>query len=102
MPLAIIPPRRRTLDADNYGYLSAYQDTDETQDYTIDWSQWLGDDSIVSSSWEVSGVTLESSDYTPKVVVAFLSGTAGTAKNTIVTQRGRTHIRTIKILSRVQ
>lgn len=63
-------------------------------DYKIDWSAWLKDDIIVSSSWTLSdGITKMSDTFTTTVAVVWISGgQAGrtyTASNTITTSGGR-------------
>ena len=66
-------------------------------DYGFDWSDWLGTDTIASSSWAVSNTdaaTVSSSTYDDDGTTAWLSG--GTADetaivtNTITTTAGRT------------
>lgn len=66
-------------------------------DYEIDWSEWLGNDVIVSSVWEVGvGLTLEDEpapSNTSTTTKAFVSGGTDKQKykvtNTIETQAGR-------------
>ena len=71
-------------------------------DYTIDWRKWLGDDSIVTSTWVLpvgiaqSGVTFSRSTAT----IWLSGGTSGVSYsvyNEITTVGGRTEKRTIKI-----
>jgi len=80
----------------------ALKDPDATLDYQVDWSEWLGSDTIASSTWVVdSGITLDIDTNTTTTATAWLSGgTAGetyTATNRIVTADGRTDDRTITI-----
>ena len=39
------------------------KDPDAVLDYQADWSDWLGDDTISSSSWESSGEELTIDNY---------------------------------------
>ena len=78
------------------------KDPQAVLDYEIDWSDWLGADTIASSSWTVpSGLTEEdSSDTTTAATVWLSGGTAGTNYDVtceIVTDGGRTDDRTITI-----
>jgi hypothetical protein len=71
-------------------------------DYTIDWSSWLGSDTITTSSWTVpTGLKKESESNTTKIATIWLSeGTADkeyTVTNKIVTAAGRTDERSIII-----
>jgi hypothetical protein len=71
-------------------------------DYQIDWSSWLGVDTITSSSWTAStGLTVDSDSNTTTTATVWVSGgTAGTTyqlTNRITTAGGRTDERTISI-----
>lgn len=71
-------------------------------DYQIDWSDWLDDDTISTSTWTVpAGITEESSSNTTTTSTIWLSGgTAGqtyTLVNKIITASGRTDERSITI-----
>jgi len=51
------------------------KDSDETLDYQIDWSSWLGTDTISTSTWVVdSGITKVSDTNTTTTTVIWLSG----------------------------
>ena len=76
-------------------------------DYEFDWSEWLGSDTITTSTvTAASGMTVASSAATSTVVTAWLSGgTAGqeyAVTNRIVTAAGRTDERmiTIRVMDR--
>lgn len=78
------------------------KDPDALLDYSIDWTEWLRDDVILTSVWTVpAGITdaLESnSAYLTSIWL--LGGTAGTAYslvNRITTKSGRIEDRTITI-----
>ena len=69
-------------------------------DYTVDWSKWLGADTIATSTWTVeSGLTTESTSNTTTSATIWISGgSAGQSyavTNRIVTAGGRTDERTI-------
>jgi hypothetical protein len=71
-------------------------------DYSGDWSAWLGDDTIATSTWTVpTGITKNSDTHDATSVLIWLSGgTAGqkyTLVNHITTVGGRTDERTIVI-----
>lgn len=81
------------------------KDPDAVLDYSIDWSDWLGSDTISTSTWEVdSGITEDSNSNTDTVTTIWLSGgTAGKKyelTNRITTTGGRTDDRTIIIVVR--
>ena len=78
------------------------KDPQAVLDYVIDWSAWLGEDTISASEWTVpDGITLDSDSFTDTTATAWLSGgTAGESydvTNEIVTDGGRTDDRTITI-----
>lgn len=78
------------------------KDPDGVLDYQIDWSDWLGTDTIVTSTWTVgTGITKDSDTNTTTTATIWLSGgTAGTTyelTNEIVTTDGRTDNRTIYV-----
>ena len=51
------------------------KDAQATLDYAIDWTDWLGSDTIASSTWSVpSGITSVSTSNTSKKATIFLSG----------------------------
>ncbi len=84
---------------------SFIHDPDAVLDYEIDWSAWLGTDTISSSTWTVpSGLTEDSSTNTTTTATIWLSGgTEGTryeVVNHIVTAGGREEDRTIQIVVR--
>ncbi|MDE1828221.1 MAG: hypothetical protein KGH65_03620 [Candidatus Micrarchaeota archaeon] len=71
-------------------------------DYTEDWSQWLGTDTISSVTWTVpTGITQTSTSSTTTTATIWLSGgTIGTTYNVdckIVTAGGRTDARQLQI-----
>lgn len=73
-----------------------FKDPDEVLDYTIDWSDRLGEgDAVDTSTWFVpSGLTQENEEVTTTTTVLWLSGgTLGqtyTILNRITTTGGRT------------
>jgi len=71
-------------------------------DYTINWADWLGSDTISTSTWTVeSGLTEGTKTSTSTTATIWLSGgTAGqtySVTNRIVTAGGRTDERTITL-----
>lgn len=78
------------------------KDPDAVLDYQVDWSVWLGDDTIASSTWIVpDGITKGFDANTTTTATIWLSGgIAGlnyTITNRITTDNGRTDDRTITI-----
>jgi len=78
------------------------KDPDAVLDYQFDWSEWLGSDTISTSTWTVpSGITKDSQSNTTTTTTIWLSGgTAGgeyTVTNQIVTAGGRTEDRSFTI-----
>ncbi len=76
-------------------------------DYTIDWSPWLGEDTIVTSTWTVEGdVDLSDEAIFASVTQVWASGgTLGTLAdltNHVVTDEGREDERTIRLILREQ
>ena len=69
--------------------------------YTIDWSTTLGADTISTSAWVGTGVTVDSdSNTTTAATVVCSGGTVNTyaeLKNTIGTAGGSTHIRRVAV-----
>jgi hypothetical protein len=78
------------------------KDPNAILDYQIDWSPWLGADTITTSVWTLpSGITQQSAANTTTTATIWLSGgTVGTkylVTNRITTAGGRTDDRTITI-----
>jgi hypothetical protein len=80
------------------------KDPDEILDYSINWVQPLANDTIVTSTWAISGpggLTQTTATNTATLATIWLSG--GTlsqtyaVKNTIVTAGGRTFDQTVNI-----
>lgn len=72
-------------------------------DYGVDWSAWLGTDTISSSTWTVpAGLTQSAATNDTTSTTVWLSGgTVGqrySVVNRIVTTGGRTDERTIRIV----
>ena len=75
---------------------------DEVLDYAGDWSDWLGSDTIVTSTWTVpTGLAKDSDTATTTTTTVWLSGgTLGEQydlENCVETSAGRTACRTIRI-----
>lgn len=77
---------------------------DEVRDYSHDWSAWLDGDTITTSDWAATGVTLDSNEFTDGVVTVWVSGgTDGTTAlltNSITTAGGRDESETFALLVR--
>lgn len=81
------------------------KDPNSVLDYSIDWSDWLGSDTIHSSTWTLPAGIIKDpvgqDSFTNTVTTIWLSGgTAGTTYtilNRIVTHGGRTADQTFKI-----
>ena len=70
------------------------KDPDDVLDFVIDWSQWLGDDTIAASTWIMpSGITENSSQFSNTTATIWVAGgTDGTLysiTNRITTASGR-------------
>ena len=79
-----------------------YKDPADALDYLIDWTAWLGTDTISASTWTApTGITKSAeSNTTTRATVWVSGGTAGasyTLTNRIVTAGGRTAERSIRI-----
>ncbi len=79
-----------------------WKDPDSIEDFTIDWSDHLGSDTIATSVWTVpSGLTQDSETETTTTATVTLSGgTVGafhTVTNRITTDGGRTLDQSIHI-----
>lgn len=78
------------------------KDPAATLDYAIDWSDWLGDDQILTVLWTVpGGITQITSMFSAAITIIWLAGgTAGTSYTItchITTARGRIDNRSIQI-----
>ena len=79
------------------------KDPDAVLDYAVDWTDWLGVDTISTSTWTVAtGLTKTADSKTTKVATIWLSGGTASAEysvaNKIVTAGGRTDERTLTIV----
>jgi hypothetical protein len=78
------------------------KDPDGLLDFTVDWSEWLGTDTISTSTWVVaSGITRNADSRTTTAATIWLSGgtvdTDYVVTNRITTAAGRTEDRTLVI-----
>ena len=78
------------------------KDPTEVLDYTLDWETLLDGDTITNSDWAVpTGITKDSETETTTLAVIWVSGGTVnkqyTLTNTIVTDAGRTRVRSIAI-----
>jgi len=84
-------------------YKTVEKDPDAVLDYGFDWSEWLDDDTIVTSDWTIpAGLTENSASNTTTTTTVWLSGgLAGgvyDCTNRIVTTAGRTDDRTLRVI----
>jgi len=87
------------------GWYAPSKDPAAVLDYDLDWSAWLGTDTISVSDWTVdSGLTSGAQSNTGAVATIWLQGgKAGETynlKNTITTKGGRIQVRRFKITCR--
>jgi hypothetical protein len=87
-----------TLRVDTDGQFFAVKTPTEVVRYDIDWSNFLGAETISTSAWAAqTGVTLGTTTNTTKIASAIISsGTAGQSykiTNTITTSGGQTFVR---------
>jgi hypothetical protein len=69
----------------------ALQDENETLDYSVNWSGWLGSDTIASVSNTTTSLTLSGASNTTTTAAFTLSGsTSGWLEHRITTAAGRT------------
>lgn len=85
-----------------HGFPLWEKDPGAVKDYALDWTAWLGADTINTSTWTVpTGITMDSSGNSPTHTAIWLSGgTKGNSyllSNKVVTVGGRTELRTIEI-----
>lgn len=103
MPTLHLPPERREFFADHEtGQWTTYKDSASVLLYTIDWSRVLGTDTISTVTWALSGVTSVSQSNTTTTATIRLSGSGGSAKCTIATTGGDTHVKTLNFLEEGQ
>lgn len=82
---------------------SKTKDPDAVLDYSVDWSAWLGDDTIVTSAWIVTGpdalLVVDSDSRSSTATTVWLSGgtlfRTYTVTNRVTTAAGRTDDRSI-------
>lgn len=90
------------LNIGPHGFPMWVKDPAAVKDYTLDWTAWLGADTISSSTWTVpTGLIKVSSGSTDNVSAVWLGGgTVGErylVSNKIVTSGGRTEVRSFEI-----
>lgn len=89
---------------DREGLASYWQDKDDVVSRTIDWTRWLDGDTIATSTWAATGITIDSSSNTTTSASVVLSAAAGVREvvNKIITAAGLTQEKTIRIYERVK
>lgn len=78
------------------------KDPNAVLDYSLDWSAWLGADTIASSSWTLGSTLVEDSkSFTDTTTTIWLSGGSDSdvvnVVNRITTAGGRTDDRTVTL-----
>lgn len=78
------------------------KDPSATKDYSIDYSQWLGDDTLSASSWSVpsglvDGGGLLSAETTTIWLGGGVAGVSYDVVNTVTSSGGRIDRRTLRI-----
>jgi hypothetical protein len=78
------------------------KDPDDILDYSIDWSNWLETDTILTSTWILpTGISKINDSHSSTITIIWLSGgTAGETYeilNRITTAGGRTKDKTIRL-----
>jgi len=84
------------------GWYSPDKDPTAVLDYSVDWTQWLAQDTLATSSWSADvGITVTATSFTTTVATVWLSGgTAGriySIHNSITTVGGRVNEQSFKI-----
>jgi hypothetical protein len=68
----------------------ASQDSDESLNYSVNWSTWLGSDTIASVQNETTGISLSAASNTTTTAAFTISGrTSGWLQHRITTTAGR-------------
>jgi hypothetical protein len=83
-----------TITIDIHEVVTIHKHPSSELDYIFDWSLWLGNDTIASSSWTVStGLTKKSDSNTTTTATIWLTGGTDknnyTISNTIITAGNR-------------
>lgn len=83
------------------------KDPQAVLDYYVNWAAWLGDDTIITSSWAKTGdvtlgVTIDLGPVQGTWVSGGTSGSNATLTNHIITADGRADDRTIILVLREQ
>lgn len=85
-----------------YAKWTAAKDPDDILDYSINWGDWLGSDTISAVDWIVPpGMTMQSSEFTTTVTTIWVSGGVDGVTYSIVcritTAAGRQVDRTVNL-----
>jgi hypothetical protein len=81
------------------------KDPDATLDFSVDWTEWLGTDTISGSHWTAeTGITQHADSHTDTIATVWISGGTDqndyTLMNQITTVAGRVDERTLVIEAR--
>lgn len=94
------------LTRDYFGLLSFQQDPDATDKLTIDWTGYLGSETISTATWTATSLTLASNAISGKTTTVMVSAvpdtSAGTAEVLLTTSGGRIINLTFRFYGREQ
>lgn len=92
------------LAKDYYGFLAFQQDPDETSLLTIDWTGYLGTETISSVTWTATGLTkaseATSGNSTTVKISAVPTNSYGEIEAALTTSGGRIKVVTIRFYAR--
>ena len=95
----IIPGEQRRVEFRDRDGITTYPKTaDSVQVYTIDWADVLGGETIDTSTWTASGVTMSGEGTTGTTVFVTVTGTDGYVINKTVTNTGKLHEKLMRFL----
>lgn len=104
MPWAGYPGVDMSFAVDKEGVLRINKDPNAVLDYGLDWTEWLGEDIITGSVWEIAPaaeLTVGNKSFTNLKTTVWLSGgEAGksyTVTNRISTSGGRTEDKSFRV-----
>jgi hypothetical protein len=102
VPTVNLPEEIRTGTVDENGLIKWYKDKESVLPYVFKWDYVLEGDTILTSEWEVEmgNLSITANSMTLRTTSITLASTDGIVKNTITTERGYTHIRRARFVSR--
>lgn len=88
-------PRGRGFFRDRDGIPVIVHHPDEVNSYVVDWTDELGSETISTSAWTASGVTVSSAAISGTTTTANIKAT-GSVENKITTSGGRTLVQLLR------